>query len=73
MVQDLDDLTTETPTITGIEVSVYTIIYSGTSDEGSSDEGSSENLRTRDTMGPMILSLVERSSLARRSNNTLKY
>ena len=68
MVQDLDDLTTETPTITGIEVSVYTIIYSGIS-----DEGSSENLRTRDTMGPMILSLVERSSLARRSNNTLKY
>ena len=31
------------------------------------------NLRTRDTMGPMILSLVERSSLSRRSNNTLKY
>ena len=31
------------------------------------------NLRTRDTMRPMILSLVERSSLSRRSNNTLKY
>ena len=31
------------------------------------------NLRTRDTMGPTILSLVERSSLSRRSNNTLKY
>ena len=31
------------------------------------------NLRTRDTMGPTTLSLVERSFLSRRSNNTLKY
>ena len=31
------------------------------------------NLWTRDTMGPMILSLVERSSLSQRSNNTQKY
>ena len=31
------------------------------------------NLRTRDTMGPTILSLVERLSLLWRSNNTLKY
>ncbi|CAI8046273.1 hypothetical protein GBAR_LOCUS25578 [Geodia barretti] len=35
--------------------------------------GYSGTLRTRDTMGPTILSLVERSSPSQRSNNTLKY
>ena len=31
------------------------------------------NLRTRDTLGLIVLSLVERSFLSRRYNNTLKY
>ena len=37
------------------------------------DSNTQGNLRTRDTMGPTILSLVERSSLSQRSNNTQKY
>ena len=31
------------------------------------------NLRTKDTMGPAILSLVERSSLSQRSNNRVSF
>ena len=31
------------------------------------------NLRTKDTLGLIVLSLVERLSLSRRLNNTLKY
>ena len=31
------------------------------------------NLRTRDTLGATILSLVERLSLSQKENNTLKY
>ena len=31
------------------------------------------NLRTRDTLGLIVLSLVERLSLSQRKNNTLKY
>jgi hypothetical protein len=56
-----------------LSLCAQTYAHKGTWSDAVCKDPIARNLRTRDAMGPTILSLVERSSLSQRSNNTLQY